>query len=281
MNWHRSTVSESGTHHEVDGVALYDARFDRVLSFHAPGIAAVRAGSEAWHIFSDGSPAYARRFRRTFGFYEGAAAVESEGWHHIRPDGSDLHAERFAWCGNYQEGRCVVRTAGGDYFHVDQAGSPAYALKWRYVGDFRGGIAVVQSPHGESTHIDPQGSFLHGSWFLDLDVFHKGFARARDNNGWMHVDKTGKPAYRRRFAMVEPFYNEQARVEAFDGKLEVIDENGATLATLREAGELPECRDLTSHEVQALRRTAQIDHEAGVRFFHQMLDNERTDRKKP
>ncbi|MEZ4226804.1 MAG: hypothetical protein R3B13_38030 [Polyangiaceae bacterium] len=64
-------------------------------------------------------------------------------------------------------------------------------------------------------------------------MFHKGFARARDEHGWTHVDAQGCPAYSRRFQAVEPFYNGQARVERFDGGLEVIDEGGVTLVELR------------------------------------------------
>jgi hypothetical protein len=39
--------------------------------------------------------------------------------------------------------------------------------------------------------------------------------------------------YSRRFAMVEPFYNGQARVETFDGGHEVIDERANSLVLLR------------------------------------------------
>ena len=60
--------------------------------------------------------------------------------------------------------------------------------------------------------------------------------RARDARGWTHVDRDGRPAYTARFAMVEPFYNGQARVERHDGALEVIDERGDTLVALREPG---------------------------------------------
>ena len=94
---------------------------------------------------------------------------------------------------------------------------------------------MVQSDDGRSTHIDPHGTQVHGGRFLDLDVFHKGCARARDDDGWMHVDLAGHPLYRRRFAAVEPFYNGQARVERFDGGLEVIDETGARVVELRPA----------------------------------------------
>ncbi len=74
---------------------------------------------------------------------------------------------------------------------------------------------------------------MHGHWFLDLDVFHKGYARARDTAGWHHIDLQGYPIYARRFAAVEPFYNGQARVEDFDGSLLVIDQEGVMVVRLR------------------------------------------------
>ena len=236
MTWRDAEVSPSGTHHVRDGVPLYAERFDEVLKFHEPGLAAVRRDGEAWHIRMDGTAAYARRFRHTFGFYEGVAAVSApDGWRHIRPDGTDLHTARFAWCGNFQAGRCTVREFGGAYLHLTSEGVPAYGAGWRYSGDFRDSIAVVQSDDGRSTHIDPHGKPVHGGWFLDLDVFHKGCARARDEDGWMHVDVAGRPLYQRRFAAVEPFYNGQARIERFDDGLEVIDETGARVVELRPA----------------------------------------------
>ena len=229
-------MSPSGTHHVRDGAPIYAERFDEVLKFHAPGLAAVRRGGEAWHIGIDGAAAYDRRFRRTFGFYEGlAAAVAPDGWRHVRPDGTDLYATRFAWAGNFQGGRCTVRELGGTYLHLTPEGVTAYGARWRYAGDFRDGIAVVQSDDGRSTHIDPHGTPVHGVRFLDLDAFHKGCARARDEDGWMHIDVAGRALYRRRFAAVEPFYNGQARVERFDGGLEVIDEAGASVVELRPA----------------------------------------------
>ena len=236
MNWRGSSVSPAGTHHVRDGAPLYDERFDEVLKFHEPGLAAVRRGGQAWHIRSDGKPGYDRRFDRTFGFYEGlAAAAAPDGWRHIRPDGTDLYGARYAWCGNFQDGRCAVREPGGAYLHLTSEGVAAYGARWCYAGDFRDGIAVVQAEDGRSTHVDPLGARVHGAWFVDLDAFHKGLARARDEDGWMHIDASGGPLYRRRFAAVEPFYNGRARVERLDGGLEVIDETGATVAELRTA----------------------------------------------
>lgn len=236
MSWRSATIAPDGTHHRVGNEPLYEQRFDEVLKFHEPGLAPVRRGHEAWHIRPDGTAAYPRRFQRTFGFYDGlAAVVSSDGWHHVRPDGDDVHAGRHAWCGNFQDGRCAVRRHDGRYLHIGRDGAPAYEHAWRYAGDFRDGIAVVQADDGRSTHIDRQGELVHARWFVDLDVFHKGFARARDEDGWMHVDASGRPIYARRFAAVEPFYNGQARVERFDGGLEIIDEAGRRVVELRAA----------------------------------------------
>jgi hypothetical protein len=237
MNWAELAVSPEGTHHQAPGGApAYAERFDQVLKFHSPGLAPVLKQGRAWHIRWDGSPAYERRFTRTFGFYEGLAAVtDADNWHHVTSEGKDGYPERYGWCGNFQGSRCAVRDRGGAYLHINGAGRPIYSDRWRYAGDYRDGIAVVQASDGCSTHIDENGRLLHERWFVDLDVFHKGFARARDEAGWAHIDLRGQPIYGLRFAAIEPFYNGQARVERFDGGLEVIDEAGKTIVELRPA----------------------------------------------
>ncbi|HVG64053.1 MAG TPA: methyltransferase [Hyalangium sp.] len=236
MDWRSIRRAQDGTHHTLEESPLYEARFDEVLAYHEPGLAPVRLGTAAWHIDVHGRAAYARRFRRTFGFYEGrAAAVDGQGWCHILPDGTDLYPERYAWCGNFQGQRCTVRDSAGLYRYLTPEGRPVGSSRWSYAGDYREGIAVVQDSSGLCTHVDMEGAPLHGRGFLDLDVFHKGFARARDARGWTHVNQRGHPISARRFAMVEPFYNGQARVERFDGGLEVIDEAGETVVELRPA----------------------------------------------
>lgn len=235
--WQASNVSQDATHHLAgDGTPLYEARFLDVLKFHAPGLAPVLDDSGAYHITPGGMPAYESRHIRTFGFYEGRAAVHSaDGWFHILPDGNPLYSERYAWGGNFQEGRCTVRLPDGRYFHLAEDGTPAYEERYRYAGDFKDGFAVVQSDDGRHSHIDSSGALLHGRWFLDLDVFHKHYARARDEQGWHHVDVHGQPLYQDRHRNVEPFYNGQARVEGFDGSLSVIWESGETLVKPRES----------------------------------------------
>ena len=236
LHWRDTTVAPAATHHLHQGRPFYEARFDEVLKFHAPGQAPVADASGGYHIGLAGQPVYERRFERTFGYYEGVAAVAAvDGWMHIDPFGHDVYRARWAWCGNYQGGRCTVRAADGSYGHIAPDGTGVGLVRWRYAGDFRDGVAVVQAQDGRSTHIDQDGEPVHDVWFEDLDVFHKSFARARDAAGWMHIDGRGVPLYDRRFANVEPFYNGQARVERFDGGLEVVDEAGRALVELRSA----------------------------------------------
>ena len=235
--WYGFQISKDGSHHTLpEGVPAYADRFDEVLKFHSPGLAPVIREGEAWHINANGCAVYPHRFRRAFGFYGGMAAVVSdEGCYHIDAEGKEAYSQRYSWCGNFQDGFCVVRQSDGLYFHITEQGCPAYDARWNYVGDYRDGICVVQNATGRSTHMYALGRLVHNCWFLDLDVFHKSFARARDENGWMHIDTRGMPIYSRRFTSVEPFYNGQARVERFDGGLEIINESGDTLVELRPA----------------------------------------------
>lgn len=266
MEWRGITIAPDRTHHLLNGVPAYAARFREVLKFHAPGLAPAVDDAGATHIDLAGQPAYAARFNRTFGFYEGRAAVQAQdGWFHILPDGSPLSSLRFAWCGNFQETRCAVRNADSRYLHLGRDGAPAYEHTWRYVGDYRDGIAVVQRDDGLHSHVNEAGTLVHERWFVDLDVFHKHCARARDDAGWTHIDGDGIALYERRFASVEPFYNGQARVERFDGGLEVIDEQGHTIVELR-AGRRSEFAALSADMV-GFWRTDTIASAVDLRLF--------------
>jgi len=241
MTWRRSCISPDGTHHVLDGRTMYAHRFLRVQKFHDPGLAPVADASGAFHISVTGQAAYQERFLQTWGFYEGRAAVQDdEGWFHVLANGHSLTKDRFDWCGNFQGGRCAVRTVDKFYLHLTESGTPAYSERYLYAGDFRDRVAVVRcAASGLCTHIDPDGRQLHGRWFVDLDVFHKGLARAHDEAGWFHVDHLGKPIDTMRYAEVEPFYNGQARVLTHGGEYQVIDETGRLCANV---GRMPRQR---------------------------------------
>lgn len=233
--WRRTVIAGDDTHHLLDGRPAYASRFHRVGKYHAPGLAPVADDCGAYHINEGGHAAYSMRFIEAWGFYEGIASVrDPTGWLHIHPDGQPIYSHRFAWCGNFQEGRCTVRDAVGLYHHINIAGAPAYEPRHLYAGDYRDGAAVVRYvDDGMCGHVDCNGMTIHGERFLDLDVFHKGFARARDDRGWFHVDRTGCGAYAERFAGIEPFYNGQALCETSSGERVIIDHVGTILIRIQ------------------------------------------------
>ncbi len=233
-NWKNSRPHPKGTHHlDERGKPLYSRHFTWVLPFHEPGLAPVGDETGAYHIKPDGTPAYDQRFDRTFGFYQGRAAVIKEHRSfHILTDGTRLYERDWAWCGNFQSGRCPVRDKQGNYYYIRLDGSKVSNGPWAYAGDYREGAAVVRGKDGLCRHIDPEGELIHNKVFFDLDVFHKGFARARDAEGWFHIDRNGNDISHRRYEYLEPFYNGQAYARLKDGSAVVINENGEKTANI-------------------------------------------------
>ena len=147
--------------------------------------------------------------------------------------GRPIYKELYAWCGNFQEGFCTVQDKNtGFYYHINRQGHRPYKENYYYVGDFRDRVAVVCKNDGLHTHIDVDGNYLHHQWFLGLDVFHKGVARAKDSRGWFHINKLGKPLYKNRYKIVEPYYNNVAHVEDSEGNLFTIDITGKQLTSI-------------------------------------------------
>jgi hypothetical protein len=232
--WQDIQVSSCGTFHRLNDRPLYPQRYLQVMKYHAPGLAPVKHALGAFHIDIQGLPAYTARFKETFGFYEGLATVRTDqGWSHITPQGQAAYPGYFLWCGNFQEGCCPVKDAMGLYFHINTVGASLYPQRYAYVGDFKDGYAVICNSNGLHTHIDTQGNYLHQQWFIDLDVFHKGAARAKSMEGWYHIDIQGQALYTERYAMIEPFYNGVARVEDFEGRLLTLNTQGEIIAELR------------------------------------------------
>jgi len=232
--WTAMTVAADSTHHLLEGEPAYKSRFLGVDKFRPPGLAVARDSGGMFHIAPNGFPAYTHRFFQAFGFYEGLAAVQvNDGWLHIFPDGTAAYSARFDWVGNWQQARCVVRDFQGQYFHIREGGNAAYAERYAYAGDFREEAAVVHRADGLATHIDAKGQLLHGKWFPALYVFHKGFARARDENGWHHITRSGKAAYDRRFKELDAIYNGQAWAMSVDGSSLIINQRGDVLRKIQ------------------------------------------------
>jgi hypothetical protein len=119
-----------------------------------------------------------------------------------------------------------VRNFDNHYFHIDLQGNRTYKENYLYAGDFKDEIACVKMQNGFFKHIDTKGNSINDKQFLDLGVFHKNFATAKDSCGWFHIDKQGNEIYKHRFAAIEPFYNGFALVTQFDDTKIIINEQG-------------------------------------------------------
>ena len=232
MNWKEIKVSEDNSQFMHNNKPIFK-RFTEVLKFHEPGIAAVSDTPGWYHINAAGEAIYLQRYRRTFGFYQNRAAViEEDKWFHIDIDGKPLYEEKYAFTGNFQYGCCVVRDFDGNYFYIDTMGKRISEKNYRYAGDYKDNYACVMLTDGSYKHIDKSGTFIYNSSFNDLGVYHKGFATAKDENGWFHIDIKGNGVYLERYAFVEPFYNGCALVQKFDGSKIIIDEQGKCIHSL-------------------------------------------------
>ncbi len=215
--WNETKPSPCGRFHvDEAGHRIYKPEFRRVLPFHAPGLAPVRTDDGWQFIRPDGQLAFREKFDSAFGFYEDrAAVVVGEKGFHIDEDGQPAYPGSWKWCGNFQSNRSVVQDHKLGFYYIDRAGA-VQSGPWTYAGDYREGAAAVMIAWNQWRHIDPAGAFLHPHSFLELDVFHKGWARARDEKGWHHIDKNGREHSSARFKAVEPFYNEWALCRSLD-----------------------------------------------------------------
>jgi len=221
-------------------------RYQEILSFHGD-VAAVRcAEGQAFHINREGLPIYQERYDRTFGFYakQLAAVKDHEAkWFHIDMGGKAVYRERYEWCGNFSPvpngAQAPVRSVGNEYFCIDHLGQ-VLSGPYRYVGDANssgqavawdlesGGCMIVNSDGSRWCTGDQSG-------WIDAQAPHKGIAAVRDKDGWFFVDQTGSQVGCGRYALVEPHYNGQARVQLLSGTWAVIDETGRVLVDLGEA----------------------------------------------
>lgn len=219
-------LNQSETGYQKNGETEMNKEYIKAMSFHAPeGLAAVKDETGAYHISTDGQPAYDVRFVETYGFYGGIATVKTDkGFSHIDTNGFLLHNRIFKWSGNFQENVCVVCDQNG-YYHIDQKGVELYSERYQYAGDFKYEIACV-SQNGKWFHILKNGKKLHNNDFEQANVYHKGYSVVRDQTGFFHIDKNGNEIYRKRFSYLEPFYNGVALAKTIDGYWVRVRESG-------------------------------------------------------
>ena len=170
------STSSCRTHHiDSNGDPVYGQRFKWVLPFHDPGLAPVENFEGSYHITPVGKPAYDVKFDRTFGYYQGFAAVQKgQLWFHIDAQGNRIYPENWDWCGNFQGGFCVVRL-NNRMFHIRPDGTKMNENGWTYAGDFRENSAVVRDDFGLCGHIDINCHDKHYNRISSVRLYYNRF----------------------------------------------------------------------------------------------------------
>lgn len=219
-------ISLDESHHIKNGKPLYSTRYKKVMSFHN-GIAPVETNTNSFFINLENQRLFDRTFVIAYGFYNELASIKDKsGFFHIDTSGKDLYKERYKWTGNFNEYKCVVRDFENNYYHINNCGKKIYDQNYTYVGDFKYGIAVVMNKSGKSTHITEDGDLLHAVFFDELNIFHKGYAIAKDEDGFFHINKNGKGLYCQRYKKLEDFYNGSALATTFENEKIILYEDG-------------------------------------------------------
>lgn len=121
----------------------------------------------------------AKRFGRTFGFYEGQAAfVSSDGWHHICADGAGRYPGCHAWSRTFERERCTVQQGHeGCYRDRGVGRASSYSeLPW----------------YRRMTAVPPTGSGgrILNSWRFWIWMSCPTALPARDEEGYMNVGRS-------------------------------------------------------------------------------------------
>lgn len=225
MTYKDLILSENNTCFLYQNENVFNRFFLNALKFHLENLAAVQDEKGWFHIDLQGKDLYLERYKRTFGYYFGASAIRDfdDNYFHINTIGKRLYNQNYKWCGNFQQKLCVIKNFENQYFHIDLKGDAIYSEKYLYAGDFYDNYACVMLEENKLfKHIDYNGKDLNGRLFEDLGVFHKGFATAKDKNGWFHIDTKGNEIYKERYLQIEPFYNGCALVTTFENEKKII-----------------------------------------------------------
>ncbi len=186
---------------------------------------------------------------RWFGFYDGIAIFRKDGKLYAMYAGktvgipADLHSVRVEltssrdsvteWIGEPHEGIRTFRSKDGKYGFLTEQGFPLTSERFDYADEMKYSMTVVGLEGKGFTYLTDLGQYPIDKWFVECTPFHKGYATARDERGWYHIDLSGNPIYKERYAYAEPFYNEVALCRDVEGNWYLVRQDGGSEIIIR------------------------------------------------
>jgi len=146
-----------------------------------------------YHIYPNGSPAYAIKHRKVTEFSEGVAVAtrEDSKMLFIDTDGMPLSWDSpwtaFDYVRPFRQGLAVVEIGERTAFHINKLGKPAYMFRFVWVGDFSENLAAAAKKARVDDklitvyfHIKRSGRRAYRQNFRHAGSFRHGIAMMRD-----------------------------------------------------------------------------------------------------
>lgn len=219
---------------QVDGRLTLCVSHDAFLA-RLVGIFMQEYPQDRWFGFYDGVVIF-RKNGALYAWYDGRVVKIPEDLHSVKVKLTGYRNNDLEWTSAEHEGIRTFRDTKGKYGFLMDKGYPISCERFDYAGDMKYSLAVVGVEGKGFTYLTDLGQYPIDRWFIECTPFHKGFATARDEKGWYHMDQSGKPVYGQRYAYAEPFYNEVALCRDLDGNWCLVRQDGSSEIIIEAGG---------------------------------------------
>ena len=203
---------------DASGAMVIEPRFKDTYGF-SDGLAAVQVGYRWGFIDPKGRMVVRPRYAAVSGFSGGLAAVSRNyrKFGYIDKIGTMVIKPRFDEAGNFSEGLAWVSRDGDEYGFIDASGAMVVEPRYDSAWDFSEGLAGVMTYDG-LVFVDASGTVAirpSSEWGDLWCGFSEGLAAISIHGKWGFVDKSGALVTKVRFKSAGSFADGLAPVQGF------------------------------------------------------------------
>lgn len=209
-----------------------------VVNLLSEGLILVRKEYKKGFIDSSGKEIIPIQYEDAHHFKEGVALIkENSKWGCIDKTGKLIISVRFDLVKDeFSEGMLGVQVETKWGF-IDKSGEIKINPVYDDVGPFSYGLAIIVK-NGKQGYVDKSGKVIIEPAFTKAFNFDKGIARVINTieikEGWMLIDKTGKPITKLMFVKeINRFEEDIACIRGLDNKYNYIDQKGNLLNEIK------------------------------------------------
>ena len=148
-------------------------------------------------IDASGAMVIEPRFRETYGFSDGLAAVKvGWRWGFVDPSGTMVIRPRFAAVSGFSGGLAAVSLNYRKYGYIDKTGTMVIKPRFFEAGSFSQGLAPVSFDWEQYGYIDTSGTVVIEPRYDSAGDFSEGLAGVMTYDGLVFIDASGTVAIR-------------------------------------------------------------------------------------